>query len=341
MSPIAGVLSAEPVSLPAVKAPSLEGLAVRVPEAEDFTEEDLITRFHEKKRAMATVRERAEGERVELGDDVRLDTLGYAEGRLIPFSARFGVWMELAPITALPGFAEAVAEGTVGGSVQALLELPDDYPVESLRGKPVRFLVDIRAAREVKMPDETQPGFLKKLGLGDSFDEVMEHLREELENELADELWVRARDLVLDEVARRAGVEVPRKLVDEEIRRRWAAAEGFAMVERNFDVDEQREALEAWMTDPSTREEAERRLRIGLALKAVAEHDKLTLTPEKLEELLVENSEPFGLTAADVKAALRESPETTRQLHDLGWYLRVVEYVMSKAQVTFEGAEQG
>jgi trigger factor len=341
MSPIAGVLSAEPVPLPAAKAPSLEGLAVQVPQAEDLTEEDLLLRFHEKKRALATVRERAEGERVELGDDVLLDTLGYAEGRLIPFSARFGLRMELAPLAALPGFAEAVAEGTVGGSVQALLELPDDYPVEPLRGMPVRFLIDIRAAREVKMPDETRPGFLEKLGLGGSFDEVMENIREELEDELADQLWVRAREQVLDEVARRTEVEVPRKLVDEEIRRRWAAAEGHAMVERNFDVDEQQEALQAWMTDAGTREEAGRRLRIGLALKAVAERDRLALTPEKLEALLVENAEPFGLTESDVKAALRESPETTRRLHDLGWYLMLVEHVMSKARVTFEGAEQG
>jgi hypothetical protein len=49
-----------------------------------------------------------------------------------------------------------------------------------------------------------------------------------------------------------------------------------------------------------------------------------------------------GTTAKeDVHAALRESPETTQRLHDLGWHLMVIEYVMSKAKVTFEGAEQG
>lgn len=341
MSPVANLMAAGPVALPSVKAPSLEGLAVRVPLAEDLTTEDLITRFHEKKRELATVRERAEGEHVAMGDDVQLDTLGYVDGKLMPFSARFGLWTELAPLRALPGFAEAVAEGgVVGGALQLMLDLPEDYPVESFRGKPVRFLVDIRAAREVKMPDEESPGFLEKLGLGNSLDEVMARLQEQLEDELSDQLWVQARDLVLDEVARRTEVEIPRRLVDEEIRRRWAAAEGRGMVERNFSVEEQEEAMQAWLDDPGTRAEAERRLRIGLALKAVAERDKLTLTPQKLQSLLELSSEPFGLTKEDVSAALRESPETTRQLHDMAWYLMVVEYVVSKAKVTFEGAEQ-
>lgn len=341
MSPIASVMAAGPVSLPSVKAPSLEGLAVHVPLAEDVTTEDLITRFHEKKRELATVRERAEGERVELGDDVQLDMLGYSEGRLVPFSSRFGFWTELAPLQALPGFAEAIAEGgTVGGGLQVLLQLPEDYPVESLRGKPIRFLVDVRAAREVKVPDEESPDFLQKLGLGASLDEVMGRLHEELENELTDSLWVQARDMVLDEVASRTEVDLPRRLVDDEIRRRWATAEGFGMVERDFSVEEQEEAVQAWLSDPATRAEAERRLRIGLALKAVAERDSLVLTPEKLQSLLEQSTEPFGLTKDDVAAALRESPETTRKLHDLGWHLMLVEYVVSKAKVTFEGAEQ-
>ncbi|QSQ24114.1 peptidylprolyl isomerase [Pyxidicoccus parkwayensis] len=342
MSPIASIMAAGPVPLPPVKAPSLEGLSVRVPLAEDLTSEDLITRFHEKKRALATVRERAEGEHVAEGDDVQLDVLGYAEGRLIPFSTRFGFWTELAPLQALPGFSELVAEsGTVGGSLQLMLDLPDNYPVESLRGKPVRFLVDIRAARELTLPDEESPAFLKQLGLGDSLDAVMTALQEELENELSDNLWVQAQELVLDEVARRTEVEVPRKLVDEEIRRRWATAEGFGMVERGFSVEEQEEAVQGWLQDASTREQAEHRIRVGLGLKAIAEQDKLTLSAEKLQKLLEQTTEPFGLTADDVRAALRESPETTKKLHDLGWHLMVVEYVMSKAKVTFEGAEQG
>ena len=342
ISPVVSTVSADALKLPRVAAPSLEGISVRVPTPDDLTEEDLLRSFHEKRRALATTRERQPGESLELGDDVQLNVVGYCDGKFIPFSARFGMTTELAPIEALPGFCEAVAEGgKVGESMQIALELPATYPVEQLQGKPARFLVDIVAARQVTMLPESSPEFLEKLGMGSTLAEVMDTLREELEDELAGQLWVQAQDLVLDEVARRTPVELPRALLDEELRRRWVQAEGQAMVEYQFDVEEQQEALQGWLTDPTTRADAERRLRIGLALKAVTEAEKLQLTPEKLEELIRDHVEPFGLTAEDVHAALRETPETTRRLTELGWHLLAVEHVMSKAKVTFEGAERG
>ncbi|WP_244224521.1 peptidylprolyl isomerase [Corallococcus sicarius] len=341
MSPVVSTVSAEALKLPSVAPPSLEGLSVRVPTPDDLTEEDLLRAFHEKRRALATTRERQPGESLEMGDDVQLNIVGYCDGKLIPFSARFGMTSELAPIEALPGFCEAVAEGgKVGASMQIALELPADYPVEHLQGKPARFLVDVVAARQVTLLPESSPEFLTKLGMGSTLEEVMDNLREELEDELSGQLWVQAQDMVLDELARRAPVELPRALVDEELRRRWVQAEGQAMVEYQFDVEEQQEALRGWLTDPATREDVERRLRIGIALKAVTEAEKLQLTPENLEELIREHMEPFGFGAEEVHAALRETPETTRRLTELGWYLLAVEHVMNKAKVTFEGAEQ-
>ncbi|WP_434347601.1 peptidylprolyl isomerase [Myxococcus virescens] len=341
MSPVVSLGSAKALELPTVQAPSLEGVSVRVPTPDDLTEEDLLRAFHEKRRALATSRERQPGESLELGDEVRLNIVGYCDGKLIPFSARFGMTTELAPIEALPGFSEAVAEGAkVGESLQIALELPETYPVEALQGKPARFLVDVLAAHEVTLPPESAPEFLEKLGLGSTLGEVMAHLRDELEDAAAAQLWVQARDMVLDELVRRAPVELPRALVDEELRRRWVQAEGQGMLEHQFDVDEQREALEGWLTDPTTRADVERRLHIGIVLKAITEEQKLQLTPEKLEQLVRDQLEPFGLTAADAHAALRESPETTKQLAEMGWYLLAVEHVMNKAKVTFEGAEQ-
>lgn len=342
MSPVVSTVSAEALKLPSVQAPSLEGISVRVPTPDDLTEEDLLRSFHEKRRALATTRERQPGESLELGDDVQINVVGYCDGKLIPFSSRFGMTTELAPIEALPGFCEAVAEGgKVGESMQIALVLPDTYPVESLQGKPARFLVDIMAARQVTLPPETSPEFLEKLGMGSTLNEVFDNIREELEDELSGQLWVQAQDMVLDELARRAPVELPKALVDEELRRRWVQAEGKAMVEYQFDVEEQQEALQGWLTDPTTRADAERRLHIGIVLKAVTEAEKLQLPPEKLEKLIRDHMEPFGFTAEDVHAALRESPETTKRLAELAWHLLAVEHVMNQAKVTFEGAEQG
>ena len=336
MSPIADARG--PVVLPTVKAPSIEGITVTVPKPADLTQDDLIRRFHELKREHGKQRDRAAKEAVQLGDELQIDTLGYCNGKLIPFSARFGLWLELAPQEALPGFAEALAGESVGDSIEINLTLPANYPVEWMRNKPARFLVDLRAAKEVTMPDDEAPAFLKALKRGKNLDEVMDSIREELEDRLADTLTLEGENLVLDALVARAEVAISPKLVDEEIRRRWVVLESKALIAKGFDAAEQREAMQGWLDDPMTRADAERRLKIALVLRAVAEAEKLELTPAKLEEMAKAAGEGFGLTAAQVKEGLRESPDLTEQMFQTGWHLLAVEHVMSKAKVKFEGA---
>ncbi|MFP2895950.1 peptidylprolyl isomerase [Corallococcus sp. 4LFB] len=326
--------------LPEVKAPSLENLNIRVPQGEDLTEEDLLERFHELARAKAEARPRAEGEALAMGDDVQLDILGYANGRLIPLSTRVGYWMELAPQVMLPGFAEVIAEASVGDSVEVGLVLPDNYPAEQLRGMPARFLVDVKAAREVRMPDTESDAFLQQLGRGSTHEEVMSSIVEEMEGEMADMLWVDARNRVLDEVVARSNVTVPKALVDEEIRRRWQQAEGEVLAQKFFSLEEQQEALDGWLHHPGIRDDVERRLKIALVLRAIAQRDKLQLTPQAALELLKESSEPFGITEAQLRESLLD-PAASAQMTDVAWHLLAVEHVMTQARVTFEGAEEG
>jgi trigger factor len=324
--------------LPDVKAPSLEGLEVTVPAGEDLTEDALLERFHELARAHAEVRERAEGEPLAMGDDVRLDILGYANGRLIPFSTRLGHWMELAPQEMLPGFAEVIAEANVGDSVEIGITLPDNYPVEALRGMPARFLVDVRAAREVRMPDTESDEFLRALGRGATHDEAIASIMDELEGELADLLWVDAQNLVLDAVVARTDVKVPEALLTEEIRRRWSQTEGEALALKNFSLEEQQEALDGWLHHPGIREDVERRLKIALVLRAIAARDKLQLTADKVREVLEEPSAAFGISPAQLNESLTD-PATSAQMRDVAWHLLAVEHVMSHATVRFEGAD--
>ncbi|MBI3180609.1 MAG: FKBP-type peptidyl-prolyl cis-trans isomerase [Myxococcales bacterium] len=337
--PLARALADGPVELPPAKAPSLEDLAVRVPAAEDLTEGDFLRRFQELSREAAKSRDRAEGEAVAMGDDAQLDAVGYSEGKLIPFSVRTGMWMVLQPEALLPGFAEGIVGTKVGESAEVELELPADYPVEGLRGKKAHFIVDVLSAREVKMPESEGPALLKALGRGSSLDEVMDSIAEELEEELADQLWVQAQDLVLDELVERAKPQVPIELVDEEVRRRWGQVEGKALGEKQFDVKEQEEALAGWLEDRETRADAERRLKISLVLKAIAERDQLVLTSETMDRLLEEVSQDFGLDPEEAKAAVREDTLAAKQVHDFAWHLMVVQHVMEQAKVQFEGAE--
>lgn len=330
--------AAQPV-LPPVRLSEGGVIEVTVPAAPPLTEQELLERFDALAREHAEVRERETGEEVVLGDDVQVDILGYAHGRLIPFSLRTDLWMELTPQDALPGFAEALEGSAVGDSVSIELVLPADYPVASLRGTPARFLVDLLAAREVTMPDTESEEFLRELDRGSTLDEVMTSLAEELLEERGDQLWLEARNRVLDALAARLEVRLPESLILEELRRRWQAAEGEALEEKQFTPEEKAEAFEGWKQDAATRADVERRLRVSLALKAVAERDRLKLEPGDIFRVLEDHLEAYGLTAAQVREAL-VTPETAEPLRNLAWQQLAIDHAMSKAIVHFEDEDE-
>lgn len=323
------------VALPEATLTSSDPIRVTVPAAPPLTEEELTERFEQLVREHAELRDREWGEPVELGDDVRLNIIGYANEKLIPFSIRSGWWMELEPQDALPGFAEALAGSAVGDCVGVELVLPETYPVESLRGVSARFMVDLLAAREVTLPDPDSEEFLRKLGRGSTLDEVMESLGKELLEDRENEQWLEARNRVLDALASRVNVTLPESLIDEEIRRRWETAEGEMVRENDFSPAETAEALLAWRTDPATRADVKRRLRVSLALKAVAERDGLRLEPGDVFGVLENYMDVYGLTASEVREAL-VTPETAAPLRNLAWHLYTVEHVMEQAEIEFQ-----
>src|SRR5579871_5516392 len=233
-APLAQSAASAKLTLPDIPAPSLADLEVTVPAGEPISEDALTARLEQLARSVADKRERELGEAVQPGDEVCLDLLGYANGRLIPFSARGQLWTGIAPAAMLPGFYEGLVGVPVGEGKRIELTLPDDYPVASLRGAAATFLADVRAAIEVRMPDPASPDFLQRAGRGDSLEAVMAGLLAELEAEERDERWVEAQDGVLDALLERARIEIPDELVNEEIHRRWTATEAPLLFEKDF-----------------------------------------------------------------------------------------------------------
>jgi len=326
------------MELPQVKAPSLEGLSITIPAPEGFTAEEVQQRFLELARPHATERYRYPTERVAWRDEVLLSIAGYSNGRLIPFSVRKEVWLPLEPEPLLPGLYEALVGHSPNEGVVVDLTLPEAYPAEALRGTPARFLVHIHAAREVTYPDLESPAFLRALGRGGTLQEATRSIVQQMEQEHAQVLALQARQRVLEEVASRTQVRIPAELIDQEIRQRWSASEGLTVRELDFSEEEQQESLHTWLHDARTRSEVEQRLRLGLALGAICQRDGLTLTPERVEQLLQEQADASGVSLEEVVESLRAEPQHLARIDQMAWHLLAVDHVMSRAQIRFERA---
>jgi trigger factor len=325
--------STEPVNLPSVTAPSLEGLTVALVPPAPLTEQDLVARFDSLRRQHAQRRERKAGEDVGDGDEVLLDVLGFANGRLLPFSAREDWWTYVAPDPVLPGFFEALPGAKVGLSFGLELTLPASYPVESLRGQTARFLLDVKQARELKLPADDSPELLKKLGWG-TLTDGMRQLADALARERTGEMDRLTQERVMDVLVERAGVSLPAALVDEEIRRRWADTERPILARKNFQPDELQEALDGWLTDPLTRADAARRLTLGLVLRAIAARDGVQPDRAATDALVDDLAGLSGVSRHELGRAVKEDAALARRLYDLALHLATVDHVMKRVKLT-------
>ena len=322
------------VRLPSVQAPSLEGLSVAVPAPVPVTEDDIMERFDALCRERAPRRERTPGEEVAEGDDVLLDVLGYANGRLIPFSVRTDWWAEVAPEPLLPGFFEALVGAKVGLSIGVELVLPETYAVASLRGATARFIVDVKAAREVTSLEADSPELLARLDPGATLEDVLQWLAEELLEEREAEARRELQERVLDALIQRTHAELPQGLIDEELRHRWAAVEYPVLVSKDFTPEELEEAWEGWRTDAATRLDAEWRLRGALALQAVAARDGVRPVfedAEALHDAIIGSTE---VSSEELEKLFDTSPGVLQRFENLVMHAAALEHVLSKVEVT-------
>jgi trigger factor len=329
------VLEGSSIELPPLEAPSLEGLKVAMPTLAPVTGEELYERFQELRHAAAPRRELARGEPVSEGNEVLLDVVGHAMGQLIPFSARTDWLAVVRPDSLLPGFFEALVGVPVGASKEILLSLPPDYPVEAQREMPARFIVEVKAAHELSLPEEDSPEGLALVGRGATLEEAMQRIRRELAEERMVEARRALREHVLDLLVERSMVEVPSALVEEEIRRQWMAAEQPALQRWKASPQELEYALQSWLWDPKTREETERRLKIALVLGAIAARDRIQPGAKDVEEFIKSMSGMADMSREEWKKVLASDPAAAQRVHGFLLQLVTTNHVMSK--VVLEG----
>lgn len=331
--PITQALKKGAVPLPEVRAPSLDGLKMTVELPPPPTEDELAGRFVELLRECGARRERAPGEAVARGDELRVDLFVYVDGKLAPGGVKLDFVLDLVEDPSFPGLVEQVAGAPVGSAARASVVLGATHPNAELRGARAELLIEILRAFEVTPVDGENEAALQALERGSTLDQVMESIATELMQLALGGAWADAEQDVLDEVASRAGVEVSDALIDEELRRRWATAEGTQLSAKGFDAQEQAEALELWLGNPVAREEARRVLRVSLALKAIAERDGVQPDPAQLEAIMLAAAEPFGLDAAALKEVGKADPTIARALTEAAWQQQLASYVIERAEV--------
>lgn len=331
-SPVAEIRNATRPLLPPVGTVSLEGLRAP-PRVEPATpsEDQVLAAYLELLRDAAPRRARADGEAIELGDDVELDLVAFDGDALVPCSFRHLWPTTLLPSTDWPGLFEALAGHKVGEVVNTQVTLPMTSAATALRGKRVTVTAVIHAAVAVEHDGPAEAQFAR-LELGQTFEATLEQVCVKVAEEQV-ELAEGARvEAVLADFAARWSGQVPDDLLEAELCDEWLHAEGEAMVEADVSAAVQSQALQQWLADDELRTKTSARLRLELALRALGEAQPPTLNAETVREELLPFAADMGFDEAQLDAALRADVATTTELTQAAFRLALVRTVLAKAE---------
>ena len=271
---------------PDVDIAEMKGFAIEklVSEVGDSDIDDIIEVFRKQQGSWDEV-DRAAAE----GDKVNIDYTGTRDGEEFEGGSAEGSDLELGSGRMIPGFEDGIVGAKAGDEKVLQLTFPEDYQNEDLQGAAVEFKVKVNSVQALT-PAEMDEELFAKYGVEEGGEEqfrkeVGENMARELKNALQNKLKQQVMDALLEA---HASLEVPRALVDQEIKgmrnqmfQQFGGAAG-------QDLD-----LDSLLPDEMFRENAERRVKLGLVMAEYISQQGLQADAAKVRELIEEISSTY------------------------------------------------
>ncbi|WP_153100354.1 trigger factor [Paraburkholderia hayleyella] len=261
------------------------------------------------------------------GDRVTLDFVGKIDGEVFQGGTAEDFAFVLGEGRMLPEF-ETAANGLKVGEVREFdLKFPDDYHGKDVAGKTAQFTVTMKKIEWPHLP-EIDADFAKSLGVADGdLSKMRAEIKDNLEREARRRTQVLAKNQVMDALLKIAELDVPKSLVEQDQQR---------LVEMTRQDLTQRgvpNAADAPIPAEMFKEQAERRVKLGLVLAELVKANNLQARPEQIRAEVDE----FAKSYEDPKEVVRWYYSDQQRLAEMEAYVveaNVVDFVLSKARVT-------
>ncbi|MDO8495576.1 MAG: trigger factor [bacterium] len=184
----------------------------------------------------------------------------------------------------IPGFEDHLVGMKKGETKNFSLEVPGDYYQKSVAGKKLDFLVTIKTIKGAILPELTDD-FAKSLGKFESVEDLKKNVSRGLQSERDQKERDRVRLLILDKVNEKTEMEVPDKMVEEQL----------DIMVSNFDQNLHARGLELslYLTQISKtqdelrkewRERAVKQIRQGLIMRAISKAEEIKVGEEEVAQ---------------------------------------------------------
>lgn len=228
----------------------------------------------------------------------------------------------------LPEFEKAVRGLKEGETKTFPLTFPEKYPSQELAGKEVSFEVTVKEVARNVLP-ELNDAFARSLGIMEGGVEKMKSdIRDNLQREVVARTEARTKQNVMDVLLSVAKFPVPHSTVENE-RQNMVRQALEDMRARGMKIDTSK------IPDGVMQEEAERRVRLGLQMRAIIRKEDIKADDAQIKALAENIAKSYENPELVVEWYMN-NPQRKSELESVAIENNVVDWVLKNAKVKKE-----
>lgn len=260
------------------------------------------------------------------GDRVIIDFEGKIDGEPFAGGASKNYAFVLGASQMLPEFEAGVVGMKAGESKDVTVNFPEDYHGKDVAGKTAVFTITLNNVSEATLP-EVDADFAKALGIADG---DVAKMREEVQKNVSREVERRVneqtKESVMNTLLKAVELKAPVALVNEE------AARLANEMKQNFVNQGMADAANLDLPLDMFKEQAERRVSLGLILAKLVDENKLEPTEEQIKAVVANFAESYE-DPQEVIDWYYADPSRLQAPTSLAVESNVVDFVLGKAKV--------
>jgi trigger factor len=150
------------------------------------------------------------------GDNVIIDYEGFIDG--VPFDGGKAndYNLKLGSGALIPGFEEQLAGRGIGEEFEMTVTFPENYGVESLKGKPAVFKVTLKEIQLVELP-ELDDEFAQDVSDFNTLEEYKNDAAAKIRNEKEENAKIKKENQLLQSIIDETDIDIPNCMIEEQL----------------------------------------------------------------------------------------------------------------------------
>jgi trigger factor len=304
------------IAMPDFTAVSVEKVTADI---KDSDVDDMIQRLREMRKTFVVADKAAAN-----GDMVNLDFSGSIDGVKFDGGSAENVPLVLGSGRMIPGFEDGILGMKAGEQKVIDVTFPEGYQAAHLAGKTAQFDIKVNSVQETQLP-EVDEEFIKTFGVdAGTVEAFREDVKKNLSRQVSLSLIKQNKDNVMHALLAAANFDTPKTLVERELRAMMEAMTK-RMREQNMPAND--------LNPDNYREEATKRVSLGLLLGEVVRANELKADEATVREILAIEADSYDNPEQFIEWYLADQNRRA-EVEAIAIENAVVDLVMSKAKVT-------